>query len=67
MSVVDTLDDPNDQLYMLNELTLSCLNQHAPLRRVKRTRPRKKIKVKGTKKFFYQKALLSKNSKEVWD
>ena len=67
MSVVDTLDDPNDQLYMLNELTLSCINQHAPLRRVKRTRPRKKIKVKGTKKFFYQKALLSKNSKEVWD
>lgn len=39
MSVVDTFDDPNDQLYMLNELTLSCINQHTPLRRVKHTRP----------------------------
>ena len=39
MSVVDTFDDPNDQLYMLNELTLSHINQHAPLRRVKLTRP----------------------------
>ena len=39
MSVADTFDDPNDQLYMLNELTLSCINQHAPLRRVKLTRP----------------------------
>ena len=39
MSVADIFDDPNDQLYMLNELTLSCINQHAPLRRVKLTRP----------------------------
>ena len=107
MSVVDTFDDPNDQPYILNELTLSCINQHAPLRRVKRTRPpapwmtdlniqalqhkkdnqrlilkhsnkesdkklykdtKKQLKaeIKRTKKTFYQKALLSKNSKEVW-
>ena len=33
--VVDTFDDPNDQLYTLTELTLSCINQHASLRRVK--------------------------------
>ena len=104
MSVVDTFDDPNDQLYMLNELTLSCKNQYAPLRRVKLTRPsalwmadlniqalqqkndnqrlianhsnkdnklykdtKKQLKaeIKGTEKTFYQKALLSKNSKEV--
>ena len=39
MSVVDIFDDPNDQLYMLNEFSLSCINQHAPLRRVKLTRP----------------------------
>ena len=39
MSVVDIFDDPNDQLYMLNELTLSCINQHNPLRRVKLTHP----------------------------
>ena len=39
MSVVDTFDDSNDQLYILNELTLSCINQNAPFRRVKLTRP----------------------------
>ena len=39
MRVADTFDDPNDQLYMLNELTLSCINQHLPHRRVKLTRP----------------------------
>ena len=38
MCVVDTFDDPNDQLYMLNELIVSCINQHVPLRRVKLTR-----------------------------
>ena len=38
MSVVDTFEDPNDQLYILNELTLSCINQYAPLRRAKPTR-----------------------------
>ena len=39
-SVVDTFHDPNDQLYMLmNKLTPSSMNQHAPLRRVKLTRP----------------------------
>ena len=27
MSFVDTFHDPNDQLYMLNELTLGCINQ----------------------------------------
>ena len=31
MSVVDTFHDPNDQLYMLNELTLSCINQQPRL------------------------------------
>ena len=39
MSVADIFDNPNDQLYMLNELTLSCINQHTPLRCVKLTRP----------------------------
>ena len=39
MSVVDTFDDPIEQPYMLNELTLTCINQHAPLRRIKLTRP----------------------------
>ena len=107
MSVVNTFDDPNDQLYILNELTLSYINQHARLRRVKFTRPsapwmtdlniqvlqhkkdnqrlilkhsnkesdkqlykdtKKQLKaeIKRTKKTFYQKALLSKNSKELW-
>ena len=107
MSVVDIFDDPNDQLYILNELTLSCINQPVPLRRVKLTRPpepwmadlnihalqhkknnqrlilkhsnkesdkqlykdtKKQLKaeIKGTKKTFYQKTLLFKNSKEVW-
>ena len=92
---------------MLNELTLSCINQHAPLRRVKLTpqsapwktdlniqalqqkktnqrlianhsnkesdrkfykdtRKQFKTVIKGTKNTFYQKPLLSKNSKEVW-
>ena len=39
MSVVDIFDDPNDQLYMQNELTLSCIDQHASLIRTKLTRP----------------------------
>ena len=39
MSFVDTFDDPNDQLCMLNKLTLSCINQHAPLIPVKITCP----------------------------
>ena len=39
MSVVDTFEDPKDQLYMLNELTLSCISQYVLLRRVKLTRP----------------------------
>lgn len=39
MSVVDTFDDPNDQIYMLNEFTLSCIDQHASLIRTKLTRP----------------------------
>ena len=39
MSVVDAFDDPNDQTYMLNELTLRCVNHHALLRQVKLTHP----------------------------
>lgn len=39
MRVVDTFDDPNDQIYMLNEFTLSCIDQHASLIRTKLTRP----------------------------
>ena len=31
MSVANTFNDPNDQLYMLHELTLSSINQHAHL------------------------------------
>ena len=39
MSVVDAFDDPNDQIYMLSELTLRCVNHHALLRQVKLTHP----------------------------
>ena len=102
MSLVDTFDDPNDQLYMLNELTLSCRNQHALLRRVlthppapwmadlniqalQQKKDNQRLIAKHSNKdsdrqlykeieswnkrnrnTFYQKALLSKNSKEVW-
>ena len=32
-------DDPSEQLLTLNKLILDCINQHAPLRRAKLTRP----------------------------
>ena len=39
MNVVYAFDDPNDQLYMLNESALSCRNQNSSLRQVKLTHP----------------------------
>ena len=107
LSIVFALDDPNDQVNVLNQLITECINRHAPLRKVKLTRPpapwmsnlnitslqrlrenqrklaqqtdsvedwnkyretrnRLKKEIKQTKKNFFKKALLSKNSKEVW-
>ncbi|XP_057310275.1 uncharacterized protein LOC130648252 [Hydractinia symbiolongicarpus] len=106
-SLIDTFDDPEDQLYVMNELILSCINSHAPLKRCKFTRPpapwmkdpsivssklkldelrselkscddreakheyvetRNKLKkaIKHSRRTFYQKALSSNRSKEVW-
>ena len=39
MSAVYGVDDPEEQLEMFNTMLLDCLNSHAPLRRVKITRP----------------------------
>ena len=38
-SVIDVFDDPEDQLYMINSLITKCIDIHAPLKRVKLTRP----------------------------
>ena len=39
LSLIYAFDDPNDQLLTLNKLFRDCLDNHAPLRRVKLTRP----------------------------
>ena len=38
-SIINTFEDPNDQLETLNNLLLSAINKNAPLKRVKLTRP----------------------------
>ena len=39
LSTVYAFDDPDDQINVLNQLVVNCINRHAPLRRVKLTRP----------------------------
>ena len=39
LSVIYSFDDPEDQVSMLNKLITDCINTHAPLKRVKLTRP----------------------------
>ena len=38
-STVYSFDNPYDQLAMLNKLILDCIDRHAPLKRIKFTRP----------------------------
>ena len=38
-STVYAFDDPEDQIDILNNLILSCIETHAPLKRIKLTRP----------------------------
>ena len=38
-SLIDMFDDPEDQRYVLNNLILSCIDEHAPLKKVMFTRP----------------------------
>ncbi|XP_057299344.1 uncharacterized protein LOC130629967 [Hydractinia symbiolongicarpus] len=38
-SLIFTFDDPDEQIDTLNHLILSCIERHAPLKRVKLTRP----------------------------
>ena len=39
LSLVHASDDPDDQVSILNDLILQCINKHAPLKRTKITRP----------------------------
>ena len=39
LNLVYSFDDPDDQAAMLNKLIADCINIHAPLKRVKLTRP----------------------------
>ena len=39
LNLVYSFDDIDDKLHVLNTLVLDCINQHAPLKRVKLTRP----------------------------
>ena len=39
LSILYALDDPEEQISVLNDLITECLNKHAPLKRVKFTRP----------------------------
>lgn len=38
-SLVYAVDDPEEQLEIFNQLILSCINEHAPLKRIRFTRP----------------------------
>ena len=38
-SIVFGIDDPNDQIAMINKLVTDCIADHAPIRKVKFTRP----------------------------
>ncbi|XP_066930768.1 uncharacterized protein [Clytia hemisphaerica] len=39
LSLVFSFDDPNDQISILNKLVYDCIESHAPLKRVRITRP----------------------------
>ena len=39
LNLAYSFDDPDDQVAMLNKLITDCINIHAPLKRVKLTRP----------------------------
>ena len=39
LNIVYGIDDPEEQLDIFNEMITSCLNEHAPLKKVKITRP----------------------------
>ena len=39
LNLVYSFDDPDDQISLLNKLVTDCINEHAPVRRVKITRP----------------------------
>ena len=39
LTITNLLDDPNDNLSILNDLVRKCIDDHAPLKRVKLTRP----------------------------
>ena len=34
LSIIYSMDDPEDQIHLLNTLIVSCINEHAPLRRI---------------------------------
>ena len=39
LSIIYGVDDPNDKLDMFNTLVIECIENHAPLKRMKITRP----------------------------
>ena len=39
LNLIYAFEDPDDQLHTLTKLVADCINQHAPLRRIKLTRP----------------------------
>ena len=39
LSLIFGIDDPNEQVTMLNDMILECINHHAPLKKVRLTRP----------------------------
>ena len=39
MSIISCSDDPDEQLETLNSLILECIERHAPLKRIRVTRP----------------------------
>ena len=49
-----------------HRLIINHSNKESDKQSYKDTKKQLKAEIKGTKKTFYQKALLSKNSKEVW-
>ena len=39
LNLIYRFDDPDDQVNILNKLINDCITEHAPLKRVKMTRP----------------------------
>ena len=39
MNLVYAFDEPDDQVTILNKLVLNCIEKHAPIKRVRLTRP----------------------------